>query len=134
MRDKSPILIIIAVVLLAGVAFFVRQQKTDNKPAPKPTSINTIPMPVINKVTVENNGFSPSTITVKRGETVMWINKSGKNASVNSDTYPTNKLYKFLNLGGFPADYSVQVAFPNIGTYTYHNQFIPSQKGTVIVK
>src|SRR3989344_2969073 len=45
------------------------------------------------KVTYNSQGFSPKTITIKKGETVVFENKTGKPASVASDAHPTHLLY-----------------------------------------
>ncbi len=100
----------------------------------------TIPSTTVTKkittytVNVTNSGFDPKLITVKRGEVVIWMNTTTKKATVNSDDHPTHKLNAFLNLGSFNAKSSVQAYFAEAGTYTYHNELNPSQKGTVIVE
>lgn len=86
------------------------------------------------EVMVTSSGFQPQTITIAKGTRVVWINQSGSTASVNSDIYPTNLLWPFLNLGAFQNGSSVSVLFKKSGTYTYHNHLNPSQKGTVVVK
>lgn len=65
---------------------------------------------------------------------MVWTNKSGATATVNSDAHPTHLLWPFLNLGSFDDGKSLSVVFDKAGTYTYHNHFSPSQKGTVIVE
>lgn len=84
-------------------------------------------------VTLTASGFDPKTVTITEGTRVLWMNKSGKMGTVNSDDYPTNRLYPFLNLGAFPDGSSVQVVFDKAGTYTYHNHLNPDQTGKVIV-
>lgn len=85
-------------------------------------------------VTVDQNGFSPNSIAISLGTRVIWTNESEEKVSVNSDIYPTNALWPFLNLGSFDKDQRVSTVFKKAGVYTYHNQFKPEQKGTVTVK
>ena len=85
-------------------------------------------------VTVSANGFTPKTVTIRKGGRVIWVNSNAGKASVNSDNYPTNTLYPALNLGAFNSGSSVQLVFPSAGTYSYHNQFNPKQTGTVTVQ
>lgn len=85
-------------------------------------------------VNVTSSGFEPKSITVKRGEVVIWMNTTTKKATVNSDDHPTHKLNAILNLGSFDPKSSVQAYFDEAGTYTYHNELNPSQKGTIIVE
>ncbi len=98
----------------------------------QPTQANkNVPTANIN---VSASGFEPLTLKVKTGTRVIWINKSGTQATVNSDPHPTHTLWSFLNLGQFDNGSSVSVVFEKRGTYTYHNHFNPSQKGTVVVE
>lgn len=95
-----------------------------------PTEKNTAK----NTVTLNSNGFSPSTLTIKKGETVTWANKSGQEATVNSDPHPTHTNYPPLNLGSFQNGTIFTLTFDKIGSYGYHNHLNPSQKGTIVVK
>lgn len=88
---------------------------------------------VMHTVSLTSNGFEPKKITIKKGEVVIWTNKSGKEAGLNSDNHPTHKLYPVLNLGEFGNGLSVQARIYRIGELTYHNHLNPSQKGTIVV-
>ncbi len=135
MNNKVVILIIVIIVAVGGFFLLTRNA---NKPAQRKLSNSepkTIAPPqAIHEVTLTASGFSPATINVNKGDTVAWINKSGKNATVNSDPHPTHNLYPFLNLGQFPNSYTVQTVFKTPGTFTYHNHLNPSEKGTIVVK
>jgi plastocyanin len=85
-------------------------------------------------VTLTSSGFVPQTLTIKADTRVVWINSSGVVGSVNSDNYPTNLLYPFLNFGQFNNGSSFSTVFQKAGTYAYYNFPTPSQKGTIIVK
>jgi plastocyanin len=87
-------------------------------------------------VTLTSSGFVPQSLTIKAGARVMWLNKSGVVGTVNSDNYPTNLLYPFLNFGQFNNDSSFSTIFVKPGTYTYYNFLSQNQnqKGTIIVK
>ncbi|HBB76536.1 MAG: hypothetical protein A2186_00695 [Candidatus Levybacteria bacterium RIFOXYA1_FULL_41_10] len=86
------------------------------------------------EVTLSETGFSPKTITIKAGDKVIWINNSGKMATVNSNPHPIHTSYKELNLGNFDDGEKLELVFPNAGTYNYHNHLNASQGGTVIVE
>jgi plastocyanin len=70
--------------------------------------------------------FGPKAVTIKVGTTIIWSNTSDaehnvtfdKNSKVNMDFKP-NK--------------SVRYTFTKAGTYTYHCEYHPFMKGTVIV-
>ncbi len=85
-------------------------------------------------ISLTSSGFNPQTVTINAGQRVVWQNISGTQGTVNSDNFPNNSLWPFLNLGLFANGSSVGVTFDKPGTYTYHNQLNPSEKGTVIVK
>ena len=125
--QRPIVLILIAAILIIGFLLF-QVSKT-----PKKTGPGSVPIPRL-EVLVGQNGFSPQTLTIKKGETVVWINQSGENVTVNSDPHPTHNLHRFLNKGEFSSGSSVQVTFEETGTLSYHNHLNPSQKGTVVVK
>jgi len=102
----------------------------------KKTSINNkqaAPLPKEVTVTLDKDGFKPSTVTVKTGTAVRWKNISGDRQTVNSDAYPTNQLHKELNFGIFNSGSSVVYIFKTSGIYGYHNQLHHEQTGEVIV-
>jgi len=85
-------------------------------------------------VNLTANGFEPATVTIKAGETVVWVNKSGDTATVNSNNHPTHLLYPPLNLGQFANGGKLQLTFDKPGSYGYHNHLDPSKKGIVVVQ
>lgn len=85
----------------------------------------------VTNVILGDSGFVPKDITVKAGTTVVWINKSGKAATVNSDNHPTHLLYPFLNLGEFASGTTLQAVVEKPGKYSYHNHLNSSEVGTI---
>lgn len=122
--------------LILAMVFFVIKPGGDKGPTREQVSKRmAVPTPIkINQVALTNTGFTPKTITIGRGETVSWLNSSGRDATVNSDPYPKNDLHKFLNLGEFRTGTTVQAVFEKVGQYGYHNHLAPAQTGTIIVK
>lgn len=124
---KKPFFLLIPIILVVSVVILIVMVKTGSLfQVRNSTTIVTVDL--------TSNGFNPSQIIVKKGERIIWVNKSGKIATVNSDNHPTHLLYPFLNLGEFNNGSSLQVVMNTIGTFTYHNHYQPSQKGTIIVK
>jgi len=70
-------------------------------------------------ITIDDvNGFTPSSLTVSRGQTVTWTN-IGKNvhtATINSGIVPT------FDSGGLGTNKSYQYTFNVSGTFGYHSQ------------
>jgi hypothetical protein len=91
-------------------------------------------LPEESLVLLSDGGFAPKEITIKTGMAVRWRNGMNTEASINSDNYPTNRLYPELNLGRFKTGQTLVHIFTKAGTYTYHNQMNKDQTGTVIVK
>ena len=130
-------IVIIVVLAVSGVLLLKNNSSktgSGNMPEQAQNSSGQISPAENVNVTVTDTGFNPQTITVKTGQQVVWTNKSGKSATVNSETYPTNLLWPFLNLGQFDDGSSVSVIFDKKGKYLYYNYLVPDQKGTVVVQ
>lgn len=142
--NSKLLLLLGAVVILVVVAVTLFTGKPNNQATQQINNTNISPSATqasgannqakITNVELTSNGFVPASLKVKIGTQIVWTNKSGTTATVNSDVHPTHLLWPFLNLGSFDDGKSVSVVFDKAGTYTYHNHFNPSQKGTVIVE
>jgi plastocyanin len=96
---------------------------------PPATAAPTISAAGGNTVFIKNFAFDPSTLTVKSGTVVTWINQDGASHAIVSDTgSPAAFSSDSLSSG---ASYSFTFTQP--GTYTYHCSIHPSMKGTIIV-
>jgi plastocyanin len=126
---KKYFLVIALLIIIISFVFLKHNQQINQQPKISTTQKRQLPKEVT--ITLDKNGFSPKKVKIKLGEAVRWKNESGKEQTVNSDTYPTNQLHKELNLGIFDNDSSVVYTFPKLGSYGYHNQFHPEQRGTV---
>lgn len=131
------VLIIVVVIIAVGGKFVKKtsgpETNTKMQTQQQTGTTNTTKEIMVN-VAITSSGFNPQTVTVKVGTRVIWLNKSGGLATVNSDLHPTHRLYTPLNLGEFPDGSSVQLVFDKPGTYKYHNHLNPSQTGTVVVQ
>lgn len=145
---------VIGLVLILGLGFFLLSQNKAIAPtvsvSPIPTSTSeasaspsaspsTLASPSAMEqkeqtVALTSTGFNPQSITVKKGTTVKWVNKSGEEGNVSSDPHPIHTNYSPLNLGSFADGDSVSLTFDKAGTYGYHDHLNPQLKGTVIVE
>ncbi len=133
------------VIIAGGIIFFVNQNPTPPstvtpapvvtpEPAPAPTPAPaTIPTPPpvsstagSHTISIQNFSFSQSTITIKKGDTVVWTNNdaaphtvTNDAGSFGSDTLNTDQSYTYT--------------FDTAGTFAYHCKFHPSMTGTVVV-
>ncbi len=100
-----------------------------------------------NVVTYTSDGFSPSTITIKQGETVTWESK-GPDMWVGSNEHPTHTNYAGTSRSEHCADDSTaatrfdscadvdeyEFTFNKTGEWGYHNHLLTGHTGTVVVK
>lgn len=135
------IYLIIGGIIYAGVYYFFIAKKggysynqpSQNQTQPTSQAVSS-PAQSQNTITLTADGFSPAVLTIKKGETVTWVNKSGVDATVNSDPHPIHTDYPPLNLGAFSDGGTLSLTFDTPGTHGYHNHLNPSQKGKIIVQ
>lgn len=93
-----------------------------------PTTTTTTSQPQTYSVSIQNFAFSPSTLTIHVGDTVIWTNSDSVSHSVRSDS--GSEINSALLGNGQTYSHT----FAQAGTYTYHCSVHPSMKGTVIVE
>jgi len=81
----------------------------------------------IHKVTIKNLKYDPATLSIKPGETVIWVNKDDNDHTVTSDDGNT---LKSENLGSGD---SYKHTFDKAGKFKYHCKYHPRMKGLVTV-
>ena len=79
-----------------------------------------------NTVNIQNMAFSPSTLNVKVGTTVTWVNKDSTAHDVVSDT-------GLFNSGNLNNGQSYSYTFNQTGSFPYHCGIHPSMTGTIVV-
>jgi plastocyanin len=81
-----------------------------------------------NEVSIVNDSYSPSSITVKKGTAVKWTNNDSDQHSVTSDggSGPLNS--GTINPGG-----TYSFTANTVGTFPYHCTFHNTMFGTLIV-
>jgi len=87
-------------------------------------------------VEVTNDKFTPKTVTIKQGETILWKFTQGvHNVNDSQSTFPTNPN-DFLSGDPKPAPYEFTYTFQNIGTNNYQcdPHAAMGMKGVVIVE
>jgi len=86
-------------------------------------------------VTYLSSGFSPSTLTIKAGDTVTFKNSCSKDVWPASDPHPTHSDYPAFDPGkAIPPGGEWSFTFTKVGTWGYHNHLQPGQIGTIIVQ
>ncbi len=140
MSNKIIIALVVLIVVVGGILLLVTGQKksssemTSSNPSQQTNPANSPQNQQNATVTLTNSGFDPATLTVKPGTRVIWVNKMGEAATVNSAEYPNNLAYPPLNLGEFNTGSSVQLVFDKPGTYKYYDYKHRTNTGVIIVK
>jgi Plastocyanin len=90
---------------------------------------NPPPTPTGSTVTVTISGmaFSPASVTVKTGTTILWKNNDAMTHTATSDDGST------FNTGNILAGYTGSATASKTGTFPYHCAIHSSMTGTVIV-
>ncbi|MBI5005085.1 MAG: hypothetical protein HZC03_00520 [Candidatus Lloydbacteria bacterium] len=153
---------IVVILIIAWAIFaFTDKQKQDTAPLADSSSSNAentaLPSdntPVANPATAKAsisytaNGFSPSTITVKKGTEITFSNESGKDFWPASAMHPTHTIYPgssitkcgtadashiFDACAGIASGGSWSFVFNEVGSWKYHDHLDTSHFGTVVV-
>jgi plastocyanin len=114
-------IIIVLLVLVGGYYIYQRY----NSPSTTSATATSSPSADINSVSIVNMSFSPNTITVPIGATVVWTNTDSVAHTLKSDAFESGTLN--------PGD-AFDFAFTNAGTYNYSCGIHPSMQGTVVVQ
>lgn len=83
--------------------------------------------PAAHTVVIENMQFNPPTLTVRRGERIVWVNK---------DLFPhtVTSTAKAFDSGSIAADGSWSFTPRKAGSYPYGCTFHPTMKATITVQ
>jgi cytoskeletal protein RodZ len=105
---------------------------TPHKPTPTPTRVRPTPTPtpkppVTKTIIVLNSGYSPSTVTVPPGSTLIFKSNSDIDHTVTQTNGSTfNKV--------IPAHGTITLKLTKSGTYKYDCTYHPYMVGTIIVE
>jgi len=85
-------------------------------------------------VTYTDSGYTPATVTVKKGTKVTFKNESTKSMWTASGVHPTHQLLPgFDQLKSVTKGGMYEYTFSKVGTWKYHNHVNPTDGGTVVV-
>jgi len=138
MNNKLLFGVVVLIVVIVGAMLIGGKKTNTTTEVSQPTrqaqqEVKPITSDRIATVILSSSGFKPQNITIKSGTKVLWTNKSGGVATVNSAIHPTHLVYPPLNLGQFEEGKIVELVFDKPGTYNYHDHLNPSRIGTVVV-
>ena len=96
-------------------------------------------------VVYTSEGFEPKSVTINQGQTVRFVNESGRGMWVGSDNHPTHTNYpaksesdclgsSFDTCRGVAPGESWSFTFDEVGSWGYHNHTQAGHRGTVVVE
>lgn len=136
---------VVGIILLATWAYIMSQPATNTStptsnqtstteaPAAQAPSTDTKEATSVATITYTNEGFSPSTTTVKKGATITVTNQSSADLMFSSADHPTHLLQPELNMGTLKPGESGTITVTKVGTWGYHDHLKASEQGTIIV-
>lgn len=146
---KGLIIAVIAVLVVGGgiylatrgndqtVSNTASQSSTTNQSSQQSgTTPDTSTNPAAEQVTItySNDGFSPNSVTVKKGGTVTINNTSDHSVQFSSDPHPSHTGNSELNETVLAAGKTQSFTVTRTGTFGYHNHLDDTEGGTIIVQ
>lgn len=124
-------IIIVALLLMGFVGYSLANKKDDTvtnmTPMTNSTNAQTnTPQRAANTVTIKDFSFQPASITVKKGDTVTWVND-------DSATHQIKSVDEKFSSNNLSTGQQYQFTFQTPGTYNYICGIHPSMKAVVIV-
>jgi plastocyanin len=118
-------LLIATALLLPVLVGCPSNQPTSGTPVPgaSPTPAANTP----NSIVISGFAFAPPTLTVPVGTSVTWINNDVARHTATADDLS-------FDTGDLPPGRNYVRILDKAGTYPYHCNFHPAEKGTVIVR
>lgn len=145
------LLALVSILAIVAIAGCVGQSAAPPAPAAVPTAPAPLPAPPAPAppsaagatVRITESGFSPSTVTIKLGETVTWVNDDTGIHWPASAAHPTHTVYPegggcigsaFDACTGLRQGESWSFTFNQAGSWDYHDHLKPGFFGKVIVE
>jgi plastocyanin len=130
---KNPLLVIVPALILIGVASYFLMPKGSGKTPPVPAPSTEIPEGAT-IITLTEDGFTPSEVTVKRGTTVAFVSENGKLFWPASNLHPSHALYpEFDPKLPIQSDEAWSFTFTKVGEWKYHDHLAPYYTGVITV-
>ena len=135
---------LVAAALVIG-GFIIINNKSDNNQTSTTSTTNKQPETATNTsetqtpqsasaITYANSSFTPSSLTVKSGDSVSIKNNSDDAIQVQSNPHPVHTDNDELNVGVIQAGKTATFTLTKTGTFGYHNHLNSSETGTITVQ
>jgi plastocyanin len=117
--------VFVIAVIVVGVWTFVGRGDQAKTPAGRNVEV---------RISITEEGFSPATVTVEQGMTVVWSNDTAKPHRVGANPYPDASSLPGLQSGDIAPGDTYAYTFDAAGTYGYTDYTEPTVGGSVQVK
>ena len=143
MNSKLILGIVVIIVLGAlGWFFYATSSTKSDQPAATTTeessATSSAEVSGENKITYNDYGFAPQSVTVKSGESITWVNDSIRTVQVGSALHPTHTVNQEITGNDFVIELapgeSSKVQLTKTGEWGYHDHLRPSLTGKIIVQ
>jgi plastocyanin len=144
---KTVVIVVVAILVIAGGALALTKKSDNKSTTSQPsssqqsnnnssnnTNSSSSDQTAAATITYGDNGFSPSTVTVKSGDTILIKNTSSNPLQFDSDPHPAHTDDPELNVGDIAPGSSGTLKATTVGTHGYHNHLNPSDTGTIVVQ
>ena len=130
MKIKLFLFILAASFVLLGARCTIPTSNT-NTNINNNTNTNTNRIITIN---IQNLAFSPETVNIKKGDTVIWKNLDSADHVVASNPHPIHTDLPGLSSPIIKTGGTYEFTFDKVGEFGYHCHLHPSMKGKIIVE
>ena len=121
--------IVVLILVIVGV-YFIFFQGGSKQTVITPTQTTS---GKIWNIIYANDIFDPASITIQKGDSVIFVDQGASSALIESDPHPAHSGNAELNLGMLNVGKSLSAQMNSVGTWGYHNDLNTSQTGTIIV-
>lgn len=136
MEKKQSAIIIILLVIALGGGFLLLNNNTDTGEgiASPPGNKNQAPVSGDFTIKITPEGFSPEEITIKKGQTITWVNETDEFRWPASNLHPTHGIYpEFDPQEPIAPGESWSFTFDKAGTWRFHDHLNPRMLGKIEV-
>lgn len=146
MTKKATIWVIVLLILVAAGgawAYFATKPSETAGDAKTDTSTNNESnTPPVNDetgqetaatITATDDGFTPDTVTIKKGQSIKVVNNSSSSIEFSSADHPTHLQDPELNMSELAPGESGTITPENVGTHGYHDHLHATHTGKIVV-
>lgn len=122
------------ILALGGVAYLLERTFDEAQVPASPVFPVMVPEGAV-VVTLTKDGFVPSELHIKEGDTVAFTNTTGELFWPASNLHPSHGIYpEFDPLEPVPAESVWSFTFDTIGEWRYHDHLAPYYTGVIFVE